>query len=72
MGSAEIQIGHVREAQLSMRALCCYVRFSVLLSFCALVMGRSWLAAVSREVSLWSCGRTARRQTSSITCPRGV
>ena len=29
------------------------------------------LAAVAREVFVWACGRTVRRQTSSTTSPRG-
>ena len=71
MGSVVSQMDDDREAQLSMRALCCCARFSGLLPLWRSVMDSRRLVTVAREVSLWACGRTVRRQTSSTTSPRG-
>ena len=71
MGSAVSQMDDARDAQLSMRALCCCARFNGLLPLWGSLMDRRRLAAVAREVSLWACGRTVRMQTSSTTSPRG-
>ena len=69
MGSAVSQMDNAREAQLSMHALCCSAHFSGLLSLWRSVMDRRRVAAVALEVSLWACGRTVRRQTSSTISP---
>ena len=69
MGSAVRQIEDAREAQLSKCALCCCARFSWLLPSRSAVIDSRRLAAVALEVSVsvWACGRTTRKQTTSTT-----